>query len=837
MSAYNRKIKVHSRMPSIFFWATFLLVISCGQVAQEKSELAHIGDPYEVPNSWNICNFEPFDLYLTLAHVDYSNRYWPVGQDPYTGQTIEAASSEIHGWTLLPHGACTDVGPIWKAGVIVLRSSQGVYEASGGSLAQAGSAVCVNSSLTSNKTVPWSAIVNGYDYMKPYLSCPSGTVPKEKFIYSDLPNRQCANDPKRIDCKFTLNGGSIHSDGDYFILEDNTDSKKLDEKIKDVKAKLAGAEKELDQCKGRVSSITSKKILELNPQAFAELARVCGESDTIKELKDEVDRIQKEIRDFILAVSQSLDDIYRTVLAVAGKLGVTLPLDDDYKAAAVEEIVHPSPSLDPNSSGFYLGLFDKYQVIFDASYTTDKRRFLTSVLGLTYTFPVFGRSLASEDPLSQETFVDFKSATDKVEDYFSKVDFNLDEYGYPLDSPVPDDIKKTIRDDIKPNAPAQAMALDDELKKWEGTLTEKQRLALEAVRFLGTAFHQTLLKLPEEASAVHNRLKSIADGAIEAVKDVTKCLAKVGASGEFADWYEITVGRDYCDGSELTFAGRVATAAGLVIGSGKIWRVLAEAAGVVTTKVGRIAGFVADTLESGRRKIPDLKENEVKEVLRDLDLSYGCTLLSSTHQTSRTNAIDLIFGVSIAFADTSEEECFRQIFTEIVNNAGQYWSLSGYKHVLRGELYDVAGATKLAGGLHTQKGLNEFIFRNKKHGLSYDIVEVSTFSERNLDPNKLLVRRLPNGVREVQFPREAFINSDAAQISLPTSDGRRIRHIKTLWPESFTPEDIATAAKEAIMKAGPNPPGVLQGVYKGIPFTLYYKDGKIRSIFAKFSES
>jgi hypothetical protein len=751
---------------------------------------------------------------------------------------LEAASSEIHGWIKLPTGVCTDVGPIWKIGLIVLRGGQGAYEAKGGAFAQAGSSVCVNSSLASNKTVPWTAIVSGYDSMRPYLSCPMGTVSKTQFIYSDLPNRQCVNDSRRIDCKFTLSGGRVYDDGDYLYLDENGDSAKLDEKIKELNKKVLDAESELKQCKAKASWIASKKILELDPNAFAELARVCGESATVKELKEEVDRIQKEIKAFILAVSQELDDVYRTVIAIAGKLGVTLPLDDDYKAEALENIVYPSSSLNPNAQRFYSALFNQYQAVFDASYTTSKKRFLTSVLGFTYTFPVFGRNLASEDPLSQEKFLDFKHAADKAEEYFSKVDFSLDEYGYPIDSPVPEDIKKALRDDIKPFAPSQAMALDDELKKWEGTLTDKQKLALEAIRFLGKAFHQTVLSLPEEVSAVHARLKSVADGAIDAVKDVTKCLVKVGASGDFSDWYEVTVGKDYCDGSELSFAGRAATAAGLVVGSGKVWRILADGLGIATTKLGRVAHFVSDALESGRRKIPDLKESEVKEVLRDLDLSFGCKLLSSTKQSSQTNIFDLIVGVSVAFADVSEEDCYRQIFTEVVNNAGQYWSLAGYKHVIRGELHVKDGLTKLASGLHTTKGLDEFIHRNRLQGFTYKTVEVSSFPERNLDVDKILIRKLPNGVRQLQFPREALYNSDAAN-KLLDEIGNPVRNVKSLWPETYSAADIARAA-EHVRKNGLSPgrPDELFGEFEGIKVTLYLtKDlKKIASAFPTFKQ-
>ena len=66
----------------------------------------------------------------------------------------------------------------------------------------------------------------------------------------------------------------------------------------------------------------------------------------------------------------------------------------------------------------------------------------------------------------------------------------------------------------------------------------------------------------------------------EAGKDVTACVAKVGVSGDFADWYEITRGKDYCTGAALSEQGRILSAAGLVFGTAKFWRLMGDAVGV-----------------------------------------------------------------------------------------------------------------------------------------------------------------------------------------------------------------------------------------------------------------
>ena len=199
---------------SIFSVLMCIILISCGSgPIEEKSELAHAGDPFEVSNSWQICNQESFDLYMTLAHVDYSGIFTNISEDPYSGVTQHVANSEVHGWVLVGKKTCVEVGAIWKPGLVLLRSEEGPYEISNGELSS-GSAVCVNSVLKENETISWKALSYAYS-MKPHGNCPSGSVLKDRFIYEDLPNRDLSgSNGHYINGKFTLKGGVIRSDGD-----------------------------------------------------------------------------------------------------------------------------------------------------------------------------------------------------------------------------------------------------------------------------------------------------------------------------------------------------------------------------------------------------------------------------------------------------------------------------------------------------------------------------------------------------------------------------------------------------------------------------------------------
>lgn len=182
---------------------------------------------------------------------------------------------------------------------------------------------------------------------------------------------------------------------------------------------------------------------------------------------------------------------------------------------------------------------------------------------------------------------------------------DLDNEGWPKDSPVPTEVRQAVRGIINvekdPADIQRAERLELILKQWRSAAIPdaviQQRLAyMEAIKDLGAGFVVAASQAPEAL----NKLRDILDGAIEAAKDVTACLTKLGVSGDFSDWYEVTRGKDYCSGEPLSIAGRAVSAAGLIVGSGKLWRLMGASVGIaVDTK--RVLSETVSIFDSAKR--------------------------------------------------------------------------------------------------------------------------------------------------------------------------------------------------------------------------------------------
>ncbi|RJG35199.1 hypothetical protein, partial [Motilimonas pumila] len=86
----------------------------------------------------------------------------------------------------------------------------------------------------------------------------------------------------------------------------------------------------------------------------------------------------------------------------------------------------------------------------------------------------------------------------------------------------------------------------------------------------------------------------------------------------------------------------------------------------------------------------------------------------------------------------------------------------------------------------------------------------------------VLMETLSNGTRRVQLPRDAWATKKAfesASIKMPT--GERVKGIKTLWPESFSSEDVVSASQSVLQKnSGNTTDRFLYGSYKGVEVKL-----------------
>jgi hypothetical protein len=392
--------------------------------------------------------------------------------------------------------------------------------------------------------------------------------------------------------------------------------------LNDIKQEHEKVKRDYESCDREVQRVIAfQDVFKVKLTDLDALRGICGyENKELEDLKERIRTFRREAFDGLKGIALSMRSLYDSVLLKGKAFGIVEPIKTFIDQLGMSQLTRPSVDAQKSGSGnaFFEGLVNEYKQTFAKYYQQETKSFYVSVLAYLSTFASFGEDYVKTEDIDEKSYLDYLKAVEIGEKYFSIIDIDKDEYGYSLNSPVPNDIKRTIRDDIKPQAASQALALDDELKKWEGTLTQKQLLILETIRFLGQAFKN----LPGELIEAKNRLVSITEGAVTAVKDFTVCAAKVGASGDYGDWYEIINKKDICTGEEITFAGQVFSAAGLAVGSAKFWRTIGKISGIsVYTKkaVEATATYIDDVVKIiGEAKFLEIK-NMPKSSRPDVD--------------------------------------------------------------------------------------------------------------------------------------------------------------------------------------------------------------------------
>jgi hypothetical protein len=151
-------------------------------------------------------------------------------------------------------------------------------------------------------------------------------------------------------------------------------------------------------------------------------------------------------------------------------------------------------------------------------------------------------------------------------------------------------------------------------------------------------------------------------------------------------------------------------------------------------------------------------------------------------------------------------------------------------HILFGDYNKDAGYV-LTGGLHSHKGLEDFIKMGAQNNRPYTVKNNAAFIPGVNTTEDILTQTLPNGVTRVQLPRSGY-NKDIKNIKIDGFQG-----VKTLFPESWTNRDKLDAMdavvtqNAALLKSETE----LRGTYKGVKvivirqpdtgvITTYYPD-------------
>ncbi len=171
-------------------------------------------------------------------------------------------------------------------------------------------------------------------------------------------------------------------------------------------------------------------------------------------------------------------------------------------------------------------------------------------------------------------------------------------------------------------------------------------------------------------------------------------------------------------------------------------------------------------------------------------------------------------------------------FNEIVENT-QKWNrtnkVDGVGHTLIG---DVGPHVLISGGLHTSKGLDHFLTKAANSGVKPNSTpcDLKLLAEsRGVDVRDLAqIEELPNGVKRVTMPEEAF---NAKQWEKLEDAG--IPGGKSLFPDSWGPRDIVNAANKIYKNNNitPTTTGLFEDVINNVKVNIAVTKGKTVSTY------
>ena len=383
---------------------------------------------------------------------------------------------------------------------------------------------------------------------------------------------------------------------------------------------------------------------------------------------------------------------------------------------------------DSSTFGFYTTVANSYVDDFLREFVNlrDEASFRVSELSFSETFEFYPSDF--KENTDSQSKLDYIDGVTKVVSYLGTIGSisSVDGYGYPLDSPVPAQIRETVRNDIigTPKFTSVGVELEETLQKLEGQLTEKQKKAfvvIQAFAYLISSAYEDAFKM---SATINNALRGVAKLIAGTLCEST-ALTPVINDGR--DAYEALSGVDACTGEVLSWTGRLISAAGVFVGNGAALRKLVGS-GVPVSKI--------DDLGTDLKNLEDLSK------------------------------------------------------------VGK-WEIKGLLHVFRGEY---TTRFRLQSGMHTLKALEHLIKMNQKAGRRLKIDNVANLKDFSLDAtnSKILKQTMDNGVIRVQLPREAFDGNrwnKAITEKIQELGDRRLKSVKTLWPETYTPNKVMEVAE------------------------------------------
>lgn len=218
--------------------------------------------------------------------------------------------------------------------------------------------------------------------------------------------------------------------------------------------------------------------------------------------------------------------------------------------------------------------------------------------------------LETEDLTTVEEWKALLLSFESVETYIYSV---VDRDFWFLDSALTSDQRRALGH-IRAWNPDLAIFMERDLRNYrEKNMTTQKREILTMLEVIGDGIGEVGPKSSEA-----DNFKPLASELAVAIKEGVVCASKVLIAGDFADLYEVVIGKDFCNGEELTIGDRVVTSTGLLIGNGRFYRMVSRKAGI--TGGARIVAEIAADIKDKAKAIgmDDERLHSLAKKLADL---------------------------------------------------------------------------------------------------------------------------------------------------------------------------------------------------------------------------
>ena len=285
--------------------------------------------------------------------------------------------------------------------------------------------------------------------------------------------------------------------------------------------------------------------------------------------------------------------------------------------------------------------------------SNDRLAFISNVEAWTKTVATYERIALDRQHFSKREWEAFQEHYEAVATF---VESHLDKDLWFKDSPIPVEIRESLRAEMRELAESESSDLESALKKLSTkNLTPEQKTSIELVAAL-VLVAKELSKAPKREEV----LPDFRDTVIEATKVIASgisCLAKAQLTSRLGSFYELVSGKSICDGSELSTTERVLSGVELALGTPKLLTFLGTVVGVGTfaKKAEKVMASASDAF----KKVGNMAEF--------FETAFGKLLKSKSAKTSR-----MIQGQSVYRIESSV-----QASAEVALRKGDQFYLDG----------------------------------------------------------------------------------------------------------------------------------------------------------------